>query len=227
MEHFIYQTTNLINGYIYLGAHSGSKTDEYLGSGKWLKAAIKKYGVENFKRTILEEFDNAEAMYLREEQIVDREFIARGDTYNLKIGGKGGWKHLAGTKCLSNAKGEKIRVMRGDAVVGYHGNTKSLKYFNDGITTFRIKDGDIIPPNAKPGRAWKAGGRKWFNDGYSSFFVEPSKATGLIEGRLSFKNEHMKNTKYYNNGKQSLRLKPDDPRVKGLFEGRLSRQISR
>lgn len=42
-------TTNLINGKIYIGQHQAIVFDpKYLGSGKYLKRAIKKYGKENF-----------------------------------------------------------------------------------------------------------------------------------------------------------------------------------
>lgn len=40
---FIYITTNLINGKKYIGQKKGYN-DTYLGSGKILKLAIKKYG---------------------------------------------------------------------------------------------------------------------------------------------------------------------------------------
>ena len=40
---FIYLTTNLINGKQYVGSHKGFKCDNYLGSGKILIHAIKKY----------------------------------------------------------------------------------------------------------------------------------------------------------------------------------------
>jgi group I intron endonuclease len=50
----IYKTTNLINGKIYIGQHMKNNS-EYLGSGKALKCAIKKYGKENFVRETLEE----------------------------------------------------------------------------------------------------------------------------------------------------------------------------
>lgn len=54
MIYCLYQTTNLVNGKIYVGIHqSQSLDDAYLGSGKLLKAAIKKYGRKNFKREIL------------------------------------------------------------------------------------------------------------------------------------------------------------------------------
>ena len=50
----IYLTTNLVNGKKYLGQHKLSKQyDYYLGSGKILQEAIKKYGRENFSKTTL------------------------------------------------------------------------------------------------------------------------------------------------------------------------------
>ena len=47
---YVYITTNLINKNFYIGKHSTDNlNDGYLGSGKCLLAAIKKYGKENFK----------------------------------------------------------------------------------------------------------------------------------------------------------------------------------
>lgn len=50
---FIYKTTNLVNGKIYIGQHIGKVNDSYLGSGVVLHNAIRKYGRCNFKREIL------------------------------------------------------------------------------------------------------------------------------------------------------------------------------
>ncbi len=50
---FIYKTTCLINGKIYIGRHEGSENDNYLGSGILFTNALKKYGKENFQRKIL------------------------------------------------------------------------------------------------------------------------------------------------------------------------------
>lgn len=90
MKHFIYKTTNLVNGKIYIGAHSAETyTDRYLGSGPLIKRAIEKYGRSNFKREIIAECVSAEVMYIVESHIVNRKFVDRPDTYNLQIGGSG------------------------------------------------------------------------------------------------------------------------------------------
>jgi group I intron endonuclease len=87
--HYLYKITNLINNKIYIGIHSTNKLDDgYFGSGKHILQAVKKYGKQNFKKEILEWFDwKCEALN-REAQIVNKEFIERSDTYNLKLGGE-------------------------------------------------------------------------------------------------------------------------------------------
>jgi hypothetical protein len=88
----LYQTTNLINGKIYVGVHKladTAKSKRYLGSGDGLRAAINKYGRKNFIRVTLAEFSCADDAYASEEAVVNEEFINRPDTYNMKIGGLG------------------------------------------------------------------------------------------------------------------------------------------
>jgi group I intron endonuclease len=89
----LYQTTNNVNGKIYIGVHKLADTycsRNYLGSGKRVKVAIEKYGRENFTRITLAEFACAEDAYDAEAETVTEEFIKRTDTYNMKIGGRGG-----------------------------------------------------------------------------------------------------------------------------------------
>lgn len=91
----IYQTTNQINGKIYIGSHKTKDlNDNYMGSGKYLKHAIDKHGVENFTKEILFVFGTAEEMYAKEAELVTAEFIAESNTYNLKVGGFGGFDYL-------------------------------------------------------------------------------------------------------------------------------------
>ena len=87
----IYKVTNLINGKMYIGKHQTDNIDDqYLGSGKLLKAALRKYGKENFKREWIMFCENADEMNLAEKIFVDETWITRSDTYNLCLGGEGG-----------------------------------------------------------------------------------------------------------------------------------------
>ena len=91
MFYYLYEIKNLINDKIYVGVHK-SKTldDSYMGSGKGIRTAIKKYGKHNFSKRIIEVFPTKEEMYSREAQIVTEEFVLRRDTYNFACGGSGG-----------------------------------------------------------------------------------------------------------------------------------------
>lgn len=95
MYYIIYKTTNKVNGKYYVGAHKTSNLEDgYMGSGKRLLRAIEKYGQENFVKEILYTFDNQEQMYAKEKEIVNEQFVSDKNTYNLKIGGFGGWDHV-------------------------------------------------------------------------------------------------------------------------------------
>ena len=88
--YLVYQVTNLVNGKIYIGKHSTKNPyDKYMGSGKAIKQAIKKYGTESFTKEILYCFTNEKEAFLKEEELVTQDFIDREDTYNITFGGKG------------------------------------------------------------------------------------------------------------------------------------------
>jgi len=61
----IYETENLINGKKYIGKDSKNNPN-YLGSGKYLKLAIKKYGSDSFRKTVIEICNSIEELNTRE-----------------------------------------------------------------------------------------------------------------------------------------------------------------
>jgi group I intron endonuclease len=98
MKYTIYKTTNMVNGKMYIGKHQTENIeDSYYGSGKALKASIKKHGKENFKKEILFVFDTEVEMNQKEVDLITEEFVARTDTYNMGVGGEGG-PHFKGKK---------------------------------------------------------------------------------------------------------------------------------
>lgn len=87
----MYQTTNIVNGKLYIGCHSTDNIEDgYKGSGLLLKHAIAKYGASKFVRTVLFIFDNPTEMFSKEKELVNEEFVTRHDVYNIMLGGNGG-----------------------------------------------------------------------------------------------------------------------------------------
>ena len=95
----LYRTTNQVNGKFYIGVHNSSKS-WYKGSGSHLKRAIKKYGIKNFYRETLFEFESEAEAYLKEEEIVNLDLLSNPLCYNLKLGGKGGRTGIVTVKDL-------------------------------------------------------------------------------------------------------------------------------
>ena len=89
---YVYITTNLINGKKYIGKRSLPEFDtKYLGSGKLLKRAIKKYGRENFKCEVIkwceteEDLNNSERYYIKQYNAQKNNMF-----YNISEGGDWG-----------------------------------------------------------------------------------------------------------------------------------------
>ncbi len=98
-QFYIYKTINLVDGKQYIGKHIGELNDTYLGSGINIKAAIQKYGKENFKKEILyiakneEEMNEKEKYYIKIYNAVENPMF-----YNIAEGGEGGYVTKGYTK---------------------------------------------------------------------------------------------------------------------------------
>jgi len=95
----IYKTTNNIDGKIYIGkAQNSCKStirNEYLGSGVFLRRAIKKYGKENFYKEIIDTAANKKDLNDKEIYWIDYYNSRNQDIgYNITAGGEGSdyWK---------------------------------------------------------------------------------------------------------------------------------------
>jgi hypothetical protein len=111
MFYTIYRITNILDGKIYIGKHQTKDlNDGYMGSGKRLKYAQTKHGIENFKKEILFQFDNEAEMNDKEAELVTEEFCLRENTYNLCVGGQGGFSHINRDIELRIAKNRKARM---------------------------------------------------------------------------------------------------------------------
>lgn len=106
MKYILYKTTNTVNGFIYIGVHKTINPnifDGYIGCSVYInkpssyefpktafQEAVKQFGVSNFRREVLTIFDTAREAYLAEAMIVNTQYLARPDVYNMVLGGRGG-----------------------------------------------------------------------------------------------------------------------------------------
>lgn len=106
MNYTVYRTTNKLNGMVYIGVHKTlDPNDDYLGSGKILKRAIQKFGIENFQKDVLFIFDTPEEAYSKEKELVNENLILSKMSYNLRLGGDGGFDYIIRNKLQGNRLG--------------------------------------------------------------------------------------------------------------------------
>ena len=106
MHYTVYKITNLVNGKFYIGKHQTKNLDDgYMGSGKLIRAAVQKYGRDNFSKEILHVFDNEHDMNEREKELV----ILSEMSYNLCEGGKGGFGFINNNGLNIDLKQQEMR----------------------------------------------------------------------------------------------------------------------
>lgn len=87
MTHFVYLWHDKVRNMFYVGSHSGSITDNYLSSSRWLSSEIR-YRPNDFRRKILQEFNTRQEALAYEYKLIglikDDEYGTK--YYNLKQG---------------------------------------------------------------------------------------------------------------------------------------------
>ena len=142
MKYTIYKITNKLNGKIYIGKHQTKDiNDSYMGSGKLLQRAQEKYGIDSFVKEIIHIFDTEEEMNTKEQELVTEEFCSRDDTYNICVGGKGGFsyinKHALYDTDVRQANGKKamakLREERPDIFSAAASRERTKQRWQDGV----------------------------------------------------------------------------------------------
>ena len=89
MYGYVYKTTNLINGKIYVGQKKSDKfIPTYFGSGTLIRRAVEKYGVDNFKVEIIDSSEDAFDLDEREKfWIEELKSNFKYGNYNIADGG--------------------------------------------------------------------------------------------------------------------------------------------
>ena len=145
--HFIYKTTNQINGKYYVGMHSTNDlNDGYIGSGTLLWHSIKYHGRENFKMEILEFLPNRKELIQREKDLVNDNLLNEPMCMNLRYGGVGG--EIRFTDEIKAKIGKTNSVKQKGNLNSQYGKI----WITNGVENKKIKDKDLIPNGWRIGR---------------------------------------------------------------------------
>ena len=149
MSYYIYCITNKINGKTYVGQRLCPKNkspikDSYMGSGELIVKAIKKYGLENFSKFILEEnIINKKDVDKKEIYWISK-FKKEGKCeYNISTGGTGGdlgeeVNAIIGAKNKKHWEDPKYRQMQHDSHVGISPANKGKRMTPEQIEKDRL-----------------------------------------------------------------------------------------
>lgn len=148
--YIVYMTTCAQNNKIYIGVHkteSDEYFDGYLGCGVNIynkhtykkpktpfQCAVMEFGFKSFKRQTIAKFDTREEAYKLEKELVTREFVQDPMTYNMMVGGTGGYEYRKGSSWFSN--NVYLYDLEGNFVQEFTSVTDTCKFIEEKIGKF-------------------------------------------------------------------------------------------
>jgi hypothetical protein len=141
MKYLIYKITNNVNGKYYIGRHRTANVDDsYMGSGKAIMNAIKKYGVENFTKEIIAESWDETNLWELEKQIVNDDIVKDPQSYNMTYGGKHYLHGLKTYKPDAFIEHQRMAGLKGGpAAYRQKSNEEKIKWHKKGYEAGREK----------------------------------------------------------------------------------------
>lgn len=216
MFYTIYKVTNKLDGKIYIGKHQTKNLDDgYMGSGKLITRAIKKYGIENFTKEILFVFETEAEMNTKEAELVTEDFVKEDTNYNLCLGGLGGFGYLNDSSYEHIERTRKGRISANKVIKEKYGvDNISQTTENREMQSIRSK------------QMWKDGKFAHINHATFTGKQHSDKIKRLIGDKNSIRQSGTGNSHYgkmwiYSDSlKQSMRINKDDPIPNGWVKGR-------
>lgn len=247
MFYYVYKVTNKINNNYYIGKHKNNKPydNSYMGSGKLIKIAITKYGIENFEKEILAVFDTNEAAALFEQTLVTKVEVASNKCYNMHEGGHGGFAHINSLPPNErpNIISFRAKILSGEISVGgtQHWTEESYQKVLAQSWGNKIKNG-FDPDNfsklsdedkekcrlrlslSSTGNRNSQFGKRVFINLITNekIKIKPELAPEGYHLYSEYKEEKLKDKiRWYNDGVINFRLKSTDEKVLNLTKGRI------
>jgi hypothetical protein len=200
---FVYLWLNSINGKKYIGAHVGKVDDGYVGSGKYFRKSIDKYGLKNFERKILYfEYESVENLWKKEFEIInENNAVKSNEYYNLCNTSPKMMKYIDGKieKIVTEETKHKLSISAKNRKMSPETKIKMAKNsFNKN--------------------------KKWYNNGKENkIFSINEQPNGWVLGRLKVSSGN-KGYKTYNNGIEEKQFRTNEI-PNGWVQGRLEKNI--
>ena len=193
MYGYIYITTNITNGKIYIGQKKSQVFlgNKYLGSGTLIRSAIKKYGYSNFNVSMLEECSSKEDLDEKEIYWISKYDSMNKDIgYNICPGGHNGnimdylpeeqvlrirKEHSEFMKTFKHSEETKLRISK------LHKGRKRSEETRNKISQSLKGKSKKMPSSMKEKKSEMSSNSRWITNGCEDKFIRSSEINSYLD----------------------------------------------